>query len=148
MILWDTAGQDRFRHILSSFYRGANGLGFVFDLTDMESFQSVNRWVQVAQQCGAECRVKMLVGNKADLKHVVSRDAALSLATVIGAQYIETSAKEATNVQQMFTNMAEMWVDKLQEQGVSAEFQRPAVSISAHSVQGYGCLGSDSCSTL
>ncbi|XP_059165534.1 uncharacterized protein LOC131948064 [Physella acuta] len=148
MHLWDTAGQDRFRNIVSSFYRGANGLAFVFDLTDMESFQNVSRWVQEAQQYGGGCCAKLLVGNKADLQHVVSREAALSLATAIGAQYIEASAKDATNVQQVFTNMADMWVEQLQEERITAHPQRPPVSISSHRVHGYGCLGSDSCSTL
>ena len=41
---WDTAGQDRFRTITSSYYRGANGIIIVYDITDRESFQNVKNW--------------------------------------------------------------------------------------------------------
>ena len=46
MIKWDTAGQDRFKTITSSYYRGADAIIVVYDLTDRESFSHVQRWLE------------------------------------------------------------------------------------------------------
>ena len=43
--IWDTAGQERFRNIISSYYRGAQGIMFVYDITDLESFQNLSSWL-------------------------------------------------------------------------------------------------------
>lgn len=42
---WDTAGQDRFRTITSSYYKGANGILVVFDVTDRDSFNNLKYWL-------------------------------------------------------------------------------------------------------
>lgn len=46
MQIWDTAGQDRFRTITSSYYKGAHGIMLVFDVTDRESFDAIRFWQQ------------------------------------------------------------------------------------------------------
>ena len=43
--IWDTAGQERFRNITASYYRGANGIFLVYDITDKESFEDLNKWL-------------------------------------------------------------------------------------------------------
>lgn len=49
-IQWDTAGQDRFRTITSTYYKGAHGIMLVFDVTDRESFDSLKFWLQEVQK--------------------------------------------------------------------------------------------------
>mmetsp|Transcript_17651 Transcript_17651/g.55881 ORF Transcript_17651/g.55881 Transcript_17651/m.55881 type:complete len:204 (-) Transcript_17651:97-708(-) len=106
--IWDTAGQERFRTITSSYYRGAHGIIVVYDVTDQESFRNVKTWMQEIEKYAAEGVNKLLVGNKCDMssKKVVSYDEAKELADHIGVQFLETSAKNAHNVEQAFQVMA------------------------------------------
>merc|ERR1711898_6342 len=43
--IWDTAGQERFRTITSSYYRGAHGIIVVYDVTELDTFHAVERWM-------------------------------------------------------------------------------------------------------
>lgn len=106
--IWDTAGQERFRTITSSYYRGAHGIIIVYDVTDMESFNNVRQWLYEIDRYANENVNKLLVGNKSDLteKKVVDREVASQFAESIGMQFLETSAKNATNVEQAFLTMA------------------------------------------
>ena len=105
---WDTAGQERFRTITSSYYRGAHGIIVVFDVTDQESFNNVKQWLNEIDRYANESVNKLLVGNKSDLgpKRVVEFATAKAFADEIGVPYIETSAKNASNVEQAFMTMA------------------------------------------
>merc|ERR1712230_278230 len=108
MGIWDTAGQERFRTITSSYYRGAHGIIVVYDVTDKESFNNVKHWIQEIEKYAADGVNKLLVGNKCDLasKKVVSFDEAKELADSLSVNFLETSAKNALNVEQAFQTMA------------------------------------------
>ena len=67
MKLQDTAGQERFRTITSSYYRGAHGIIVVYDCTDQESFNNVKQWLEEIERYACENVNKLLVGNKCDL---------------------------------------------------------------------------------
>ena len=105
---WDTAGQERFRTITSSYYRGAHGIIVVYDVTVQESFNNVKQWLHEIDRYACENVNKLLVGNKSDLtsKRVVSFDAAKEFADNLGIEFLETSAKNSTNVEQAFMTMA------------------------------------------
>jgi small GTP-binding protein len=66
--IWDTAGQDRFRTVNPAFYRGANGIVLVYDVTNKESYDRIEGWMSEAVQYASEDSKKLLVGNKADLE--------------------------------------------------------------------------------
>jgi Ras-related protein Rab-1A len=104
--MWDTAGQERFQTIRGSYYRGANGILVVYDVTDRNSFENVQYWVEEFRRFHPKDQdVKMLlVGNKADLsqKRVVSEDEAKEKADHFQMGFIETSARAATNVESAF----------------------------------------------
>ena len=106
--IWDTAGQERFRTITSSYYRGANGIIIVYDVTDQDSFNNVKQWLHEIDRYANENVNKLLVGNKCDLtaKKVVSYETAKELADNLNIEFIETSAKNATNVETAFLTMA------------------------------------------
>lgn len=100
--LWDTAGQERFRTITSSYYRGAHGIIIVFDLTDLESFENIQQWLLEINKYSYKNICKILVGNKSDLinKRIVNEGK--SYADSLNIPYIETSAKNADNIDSLF----------------------------------------------
>ena len=106
--IWDTAGQERFRTITSSYYRGAHGIIIVYDVTDEESYNNVKQWLHEIDRYASEAVNKLLVGNKCDLtdKKVVETDVAKEWAEKLGIQFLETSAKNSTNVDKAFMMMA------------------------------------------
>lgn len=108
--IWDTAGQERFRNITSSYYRGCNGIIVVFDLTRNKSLKNVEMWLQEIEKYALNSVVKLLVGNKSDLvdEREVTRQEAESFAARKQLAYMETSAKNATNVDAAFQNLANM----------------------------------------
>jgi Ras-related protein Rab-1A len=105
--LWDSAGQERFRTIASSYYRGAHGVAVVFDLTDAKTFAAVESWLEEIGEHANESVRRILIGNKNDLKddRVVDEEEARAFAKSAGMQYIETSAKSSANVTEAFMNM-------------------------------------------
>ncbi|KFG41598.1 Ras small GTPase family Ras subfamily protein, partial [Toxoplasma gondii MAS] len=105
---WDTAGQERFRTITSSYYRGAHGIIIVYDVTDRESFNNVKNWMMEIDKYAMEGVSKLLVGNKCDLtsKRTVTYEEGKEFADSCNMRFIETSAKNAHNVEQAFHIMA------------------------------------------
>ncbi|XP_068015021.1 ras-related protein Rab-39B-like [Melanerpes formicivorus] len=102
---WDTAGQERFRSVTRSYYRSSAGGMLLFDLTNRASFESVRRWHREVTDTLQPSRiVLLLVGHKSDLagQRQVGRKEAEKLAASLGVQYVETSAKDASNVAQAF----------------------------------------------
>ncbi|SCZ96320.1 BZ3500_MvSof-1268-A1-R1_Chr8-2g10115 [Microbotryum saponariae] len=112
--IWDTAGQERFRTITSSYYRGAHGIIVVYDVTDNDTFSNVKQWLQEIDRYACEGVNKLLVGNKSDLttKKVVDYSTAKEFADSIAVSMLETSAKNATNVEQAFLTMAKQIKDR------------------------------------
>jgi len=115
--IWDTAGQERFRTITSSYYRGAQGIILVFDCTDMESFGNVKQWLGEIDRYACENVNKLLVGNKTDLvdQRVVETSVAKEFAESMDIPYIETSAKNAFNVEEAFMMMARAIKNRLSQ---------------------------------
>lgn len=108
MQIWDTAGQERFRTITSAYYRGADGIIMVYDVTSQDSFDHVNDWLKEVNRYAAEGTCKLLVGNKSDrtTDRVVTPEQAKEFADDIGVPFLETSAKSAANVEEAFLTMA------------------------------------------
>jgi len=118
--IWDTAGQERFRTITSAYYRGADGIIMVYDVTSAESFDHVEEWLSEVDRYANENTAKLLIGNKADLidEKQVSEETAQKFADKLGIPFLETSAKTATNVDQAFLTMAKELI-KAREQAAA-----------------------------
>uniref|UniRef100_A0A6U3NLC3 Ras-related protein Rab-1A n=2 Tax=Ditylum brightwellii TaxID=49249 RepID=A0A6U3NLC3_9STRA len=106
--IWDTAGQERFRTITSAYYRGADGIIMVYDVTSKDSFDHVNDWMKEVNRYASEGTCKLLVGNKSDrtADRVVTEEQAKEFADELGIAFLETSAKSAKNVEEAFLTMA------------------------------------------
>jgi Rab family protein len=105
--IWDTAGQERYRAITSAYYRGAVGALVVYDVTRHITFENAERWLTELRDHTEANIVVMLVGNKADLRHLraVSPEEARAFAERHITFSMETSALEATNVEGAFTEV-------------------------------------------
>ncbi|KAK1388802.1 ras-related protein YPT3 [Heracleum sosnowskyi] len=102
--IWDTAGQERYRAITSAYYRGAVGALLVYDVTRNITFENIERWLKELRGHTDPNIVVMLIGNKSDLRHLVavSTEDAKAFAERESLYFMETSALEATNVENAF----------------------------------------------
>lgn len=112
--LWDTAGQETYKSVTRSYFRGASGALLVFDLSRRQTFEHVTDWLNDLRQIAEPDIVVVLVGNKADLathddsKRQVTRAEAEAWARANGIlEYVETSAKSGENVENAFMRVAE-----------------------------------------
>ncbi|KAG0914097.1 hypothetical protein G6F33_004562 [Rhizopus arrhizus] len=107
--IWDTAGQESFRSITRSYYRGAAGALLVYDITRRETFENLSVWLEDARQHANPNTVIMLIGNKSDLEgqRQVSREEAERFAQEHDLFFLETSAKLADNIEEAFVKTAE-----------------------------------------
>ena len=114
--IWDTAGQERFRTITTSYYKGAHAIVIVFDITDKDSFEHVKVWMQDIDKFAKQGVMRILVGNKCDLEHqrAVTKDQGNEMALKYGIKYIETSAKDTINIEELFVNTAKTLMNKQQ----------------------------------
>ncbi|KAK2016550.1 small GTPase of the rab family [Colletotrichum eremochloae] len=119
--LWDTAGQETYKSVTRSYFRGASGALLVFDLSRKQTFQHVTDWLNDLRQIAEPDIVVILVGNKADLtqdednKREVTKEEAEEWAKRNGVfEYVETSAKSGENVEKAFMRVAERIYNNIQ----------------------------------
>ncbi|MQM09048.1 hypothetical protein Taro_041911, partial [Colocasia esculenta] len=98
--IWDTAGQERYHSLAPMYYRGAAAAIIVYDITSLDSFTRAKKWVDELQKQGNPNMVTALAGNKADLED--KRKEARAYAEENGLFFMETSAKTAINVNDIF----------------------------------------------
>ena len=116
--LWDTSGQERFRSITSNFLRNADGIIFVYDITNKKSFDGLKGWIRDAENVGGGFE-KIIIGNKSDLegKRQVSLEVLEKYGEKKKMRFFETSAKMDVNVKQSFDTIASLIVgNKTKEQ--------------------------------
>ncbi|KAI0248554.1 small GTPase superfamily, partial [Lactifluus subvellereus] len=107
--IWDTAGDERLRAITSSYYRGTQGIIIVYDVTNRESFDTIAWWFAERSKYAPELAVKMIVGNKSDKGHMrqVSTAEGAAYAARMGCLFVESSAKTAVGVREVFRDVVE-----------------------------------------
>lgn len=107
--IWDTAGQERFRSVSKAYFRNAVGAILVFDLTQKPSFDELNAWINDLNALCAPNAFIILVGNKSDLAddRAVSENEAQETAKRYNVEYLETSAKNGSNVEEAFVRLGQ-----------------------------------------
>eukprot|EP01017_Pseudomicrothorax_dubius_P019189 TRINITY_DN2110_c0_g1_i12.p1 TRINITY_DN2110_c0_g1~~TRINITY_DN2110_c0_g1_i12.p1 ORF type:complete len:230 (+),score=34.09 TRINITY_DN2110_c0_g1_i12:158-847(+) len=113
--IWDTAGQESFRSITRSYYRGSIGALLIYDVTRRETFESCERWLEDARTYGNDNQNVMLIGNKSDMTECreVTTEEGRSFALRNNILFEETSAKEGTNVEMAFSLLCEAILSKI-----------------------------------
>lgn len=143
VMLLDTAGQERFRTLSTSYYRGAHGIVFVYDVTNRATFEQMDSWfaeaeanTAVAAAAGASARCQFcLVGSKVD-RAGTSRAVTAEEGAALAAKYndegnqaplfFETSARTGENVREPFVAL----VDRIVASGTADATRRPAATVS------------------
>ena len=106
LTIYDTAGQEKYRSLTRQYYHKANGIILVFDLTNENSFNKLNIWIKEINDNAGNVEV-FLVGNKSDLEgRKISKNKAENFAKEKNLKYIETSAKEGTNILLLFEELS------------------------------------------
>uniref|UniRef100_A0A3P9LST7 RAB31, member RAS onco family n=1 Tax=Oryzias latipes TaxID=8090 RepID=A0A3P9LST7_ORYLA len=107
-LIWDTAGQERFHSLAPMYYRGSAAAVIVYDITKLDSFQTLKKWVKELKEHGPEDIVVAIAGNKNDLGDIreVPMKEAKEFAESIAAIFIETSARNAVNVEELFQKIS------------------------------------------
>ena len=104
--IFDTAGQEQYRYLIKNYYRGADGILLIFDITDRSSFQKLNFWLDDLKNNSDDLDniFICLVGNKNDLneKREISYEEANKFAEEKNMPYIEVSAKTGDNINKLF----------------------------------------------
>ena len=108
--IWDTAGQDRFRAITKNYYKGANGIILIYDVTNLQSYENVKNWIsQIKEEANPNVLI-YLAGNKIDVNEedkVVKTEEGQKIANELNLPFYETSAKNGVNVNEIFEDILE-----------------------------------------
>ena len=120
--IWDLAGQEHFKSVRSTFYRGAQGALAVYSVTERTSFDNMKNWLDECWKNSGKKIPVVLIGNKIDLREqfkdnpvmqqtIVTTEEGKALQEKIGNQgvhtsFLETSAKTGHNVEASFLELA------------------------------------------
>ncbi|EGR27830.1 ras oncogene family protein, putative, partial [Ichthyophthirius multifiliis] len=120
--IWDTAGQEKFRAIVPTYYHDAVCAILVYDITIKESFDKVKSWIKELQECTDRSKlIVCIAGNKGDLENQrqITKQSAEDYAKQVGAKHFTTSAKANLGINEMFQFIA----DEIQRQGFNLQKQ-------------------------
>lgn len=119
LVIWDLAGQQKFDTMRHQFYMGSDGFILVFDLTDLKSFENISNWFLDIQNQFKEQEnlIGCIIGNKSDLEEdiKIKFDNAKELSSYLNLNFFETSALSGSNVDNVFTQLAQSLYDLFTE---------------------------------
>ena len=108
LILWDTAGEERFRSLIPSYLKNADCIIIVFDITNKDSFNSLNKWLADSKNNASEGTIYIICGNKSDLKEkrTVNENEIDEYIKKNELIYVECSAKNGEGIKDLFNTVA------------------------------------------
>ena len=110
--VWDTAGQERYRSITNTYYRGAKGILIVFDLTNPESFNNIENWINEVTVFTGKDVIIMCLGNKSDLKKEINKNTIDEFKKKTKLEIINVSAKTGDGDEDAFKHIIELLIKK------------------------------------
>jgi small GTP-binding protein len=105
--IWDTAGQEKFRALITSYYRNIDIIIFIFDLTNQQSFRNIEYWYEEIKQSLKPFNKLYLVGTKNDNKNniFIENDYIIELSKKYNMKYFDTSSKKNYNINNLFDDI-------------------------------------------
>jgi len=139
--IWDTAGQETFRSLIRSYYRGTLGCLLVYDITRRESFESMESWITELKNYVPNVSV-VLVGNKIDLetRREVETEEGIEFAQKHGLAFFETSAKTAQNIDQCFNCLIDQINKKIELGEINVTRGASGVRVANITEKSQGCM--------
>ena len=110
--VWDTAGQERYRSITNAYYRGAEGILIVFDVTNRETFKNIENWIKEVTIFTGNDVVIVSLGNKSDLKKSITKSDIDDLKKRTKLEIFNVSAKTGEGVEDAFKHIIELLIKK------------------------------------
>ena len=122
--IWDTAGQEKFNSLSKQYFQNSDGILLVFDVTNKDSFNNIKKWYDDVISYSGDKAKKLLIGNKNDMKDSVkvTKDEITKFIKANNLKFIETSAKDNTNVEEAFKKIIDLIVGKMQNDELLEEF--------------------------
>ena len=115
--IWDTCGDEKYRSITRQYYKDADGIILVYDITKKSSFDSLESWLEEIRNNGPEHAEVILVGNKSDLndQRVIKIEEAEEFAQHKKLSFIEVSAKTGRNITLLFEKLTNKLIQNFKE---------------------------------
>ena len=113
MQIWDTENKDRLKSIKKNYYKGANGIILIYDITNRKTFENVSNWINQIKEEVSEKVTIILVGNKIDDEEhrAVQTEEGKNLAKELGLMFFECSAKSGENIDSTFNELVKKTVE-------------------------------------
>ena len=128
--LVDTAGQERFTSLASSYFKNSNGVLFVFDFSNLKTFKAIERWINIFEESNnrKDKVIKYLIGNKDDLEDKkIDQEMIDNFLKTYNYNFKKTSAKENINIDDLFQEMSE----KLYDSHIDKEKRKQNITLTA-----------------
>ena len=122
--IWDTCGQERYKSLTKSFMKGADGILFVYDISNKTSFEHIKDWMMESENSNNNFK-KIIVGNKIDLpedKRKVAKEALNKYNIDKKIEGIEVSAKSGENVEKAFLMLTKLIVQNMTKEEMKKKF--------------------------
>ena len=125
--IWDTAGQERFRSITKNFMKGADGIMYVYDITQKSSFDNLKSWIRSSEE-STEGFKKLIAGNKSDLEieRVIQKESLIKYCEDKNIKGLEVSAKTGSKVNEAFETLARLIVGKMSKEEIIKKYSEVA----------------------
>eukprot|EP00056_Hartaetosiga_gracilis_P016059 m.3676 g.3676 ORF g.3676 m.3676 type:complete len:231 (+) comp3708_c0_seq1:408-1100(+) len=136
---WDTAGQDRFKSIIRSYYRGANAVVYTYDVTSMESLEHLESvWMEETDKYMSDGAMRMIIGNKSDhqFRSAAVTQRAAEMAQKYTIPHFIVSAKTGENITQAFTDLTRRCLEQAIENNHLIQDNNKKLHILSQSKQG------------
>lgn len=135
--IWDTAGQERFETLTAQYYRRAQGIMLVYDITHEQSFANVSKWLRNIEENAVEDVKLVLVGNKVDLEdqRQVTVKRGEKLARQHRIEFFETSAWKNISIMESFTSLARSILDNAEKTAEKSDCQQDKLVLNQDSTE-------------
>lgn len=148
LAFWDTAGQERFHTLRTGYYRDAQGIILVYDVTQRKSFDKLGEWLIETETYATKTNlVKMLIGNKIDKSDcVVTREEGLQFAQKHSMLFIESSVRMKDGIECAFEELVEKIIQTPELWEADDERIKSVRLNQGCAISNHGCLEINCCS--